>query len=304
MVDALVDSKRTIIRLPEGPLEYNSMFIVADELSAFMHKFDDEIIGGLTTFYDVTVPYAQRRRGNDIKILIKHPQLSILSGTTPSNLIKFMPENAWDQGFTSRVIMIFSDERIISDDFFAQSARDLNPDMVHDLRLINSLSGPFEATEDYRAAINNWRKLDQAPVPNHPKLTHYNTRRLAHLLKLSMIAAVDSGNQLLLTKATFNTAMGWLLEAEGFMPEIFKAGAIGADSKAMDEIYHYILASDLKREGIPENKVVNFARDRVPANSVMRVIEIMERSGLLEKSDGLNPNTRQVHWRAVVKSQD
>jgi hypothetical protein len=72
----------------------------------------------------------------------------------------------------------------------------------------------------------------------------------------------------------------------------------------MDEIYHYILASDLKREGIPENKVVNFARDRVPANSVMRVIEIMERSGLLEKSDGLNPNTRQVHWRAVVKSQD
>ena len=304
MVDALVDAKRSIIRLPEGPLEYNSMFIVADELSAFMHKFYDEIIGGLTTFYDVTVPYAQRRRGNDIKILIEHPQLSILSGTTPSNLIKFMPENAWDQGFTSRVLMIFSDERIISDDFFAQSARDLNPDMVHDLRLINSLSGPFQATEDYRAAINNWRKLDQAPVPNHPKLTHYNTRRLAHLLKLSMIAAVDSGNQLLLTKAIFNTAMGWLLEAEGFMPEIFKAGAIGADSKAMDEIYHYILASDLKREGIPENKVVNFARDRVPAHSVMRVIEIMERSGLLEKSDGLNPNTRQVHWRAVVKSQD
>ena len=73
------------------------MLICADELSAFMHKFDDEIIGGLTTFYDVTTPYSQRRRGNDIRILIKHPQLSILSGTTPSNLLKFMPENAWDK---------------------------------------------------------------------------------------------------------------------------------------------------------------------------------------------------------------
>jgi hypothetical protein len=280
------------------------MFIVADELSAFMHKFDEEIIGGLTTFYDVTVPYSQRRRGNDIKIFIKHPQLSILSGTTPSNLIKFMPENAWDQGFTSRVIMVFSDERIIADDFFAHASRDLNPDMVHDLSLINGLSGAFEATTDYRDAINNWRKADQKPVPNHPKLTHYNTRRLAHLLKLSMIAAVDASNQLLLTKEVFWKAMDWLLEAEQTMPEIFKAGATGADSKAMDEIYHYVLASDLKRLGVSEHKIVNFARDRVPAHSVMRVLEIMERSGMLERSNEQDKATHQWMWRAVIKAQD
>lgn len=303
MVDALVDAKRTIIRLPEGPLEYNSMYIVADELSAFMHKFDDEIIGGLTTFYDVTVPYAQRRRGNDIKILIKHPQLSILSGTTPSNLLKFMPENAWDQGFTSRVIMVFSDERIISEDFFANSAKAIPPDMVHDLGLINSLSGQFQATEDYKSAINNWRKVGQGPVPDHPKLTHYNTRRLAHLLKLSMIAAVDVGNQLLLTKEIFNRAMGWLLEAEEVMPEIFKAGANGADSKAMDEIYHYVLASDLKRLGVPEHKIVNFARERLPAHSVMRALEVMERSGLL-RSIAIDTKSGAKLWQAVVATQD
>jgi hypothetical protein len=299
LVDSLVDAKRTFINLPNPPLEYNSMFIVADELSAFMHKFDDEIIGGLTTFYDVTAPYSQRRRGNDLRILIKHPQLSILSGTTPSNLIKFMPENAWDQGFTSRVIMIFSDERIISDDFFAHSARDLPRDMVHDLSIINSLTGPFEATEDFRNAINAWRKLGQEPVPNHPKLLHYNTRRLAHLLKLSMVAAVDSGNMLLLTREVFNKAIGWLLEAEQWMPEIFKAGGTGADSKAMDEIYHYVLASDLKRLGVPEHKVVNFARERIPAHSVMRVLEIMERSGQIEVSTS-GPRV----WRAVIAAQD
>ena len=152
LVDSLVDAKRTFINLPNPPLEYNSVCSsLPTNLVAFMHKFDDEIIGGLTTFYDVTAPYSQRRRGNDLRILIKHPQLSILSGTTPSNLIKFMPENAWDQGFTSRVIMIFSDERIISDDFFAHSARDLPSDMVHDLSLINSLTG----------AIRGHRRLPQ-----------------------------------------------------------------------------------------------------------------------------------------------
>ena len=300
LVDSLVDAKRTFINLPNPPLEYNSMFIVADELSAFMHKFDDEIIGGLTTFYDVTTPYSQRRRGNDLRILIKHPQLSILSGTTPSNLIKFMPENAWDQGFTSRVIMIFSDERIISDDFFAHSARDLPSDMVHDLSIINALCGQFEATEDYRNAINNWRKVGQSPVPNHPKLLHYNTRRLAHLLKLSMIATVDKGNLLLLDKESFNRAMGWLLEAEEVMPEIFKAGGTGADSKAMDEIYHYIMASDLKRLGVPEHKVVNFARERVPAHSVMRVLEVMERSGTI-RPIAIDTKTGAKLWQAVIE---
>lgn len=302
LVDSLVDAKRTFINLPNPPLEYNSMFIVADELSAFMHKFDDEIIGGLTTFYDVTAPYSQRRRGNDLRILIKHPQLSILSGTTPSNLIKFMPENAWDQGFTSRVLMIFSDERLISDDFFAHSARELPKDMIHDLSLINSLTGQFEATEDFRNAINNWRKVGQEPVPNHPKLLHYNTRRLAHLLKLSMVAAVDIGNQLLLTKEVFNRAIGWMLEAEERMPEIFKAGGTGADAKAMDEIFHYVVSTDLRGRGVLEHKIVRFAQERVPAHSVMRVIEVMERSGQL-RTVGIDTPTGQKLWKAVIETQ-
>lgn len=281
LVDALLEAKRMIIRLPDPPMEYNSMFIVADELSAFMHKFDDEIIGGLTTFYDVCVPYSQNRRGKDIRIKIKAPQLSILSGTTPSNLMKFMPENAWDQGFTSRVILIFSDERIISD-IWKMEDKGKPTDLIHDLRLINSLSGKFEVTEEYKRAINNWRQLGQPPVPNHPKLTHYNTRRLAHLFKLSMVSAVDRSNVLLLTVDDFNRSMNWLVEGELYMPEIFKAGAVGADGKIMDEILHYILVTDAKKAGVSEHKVVDFARERVPAHSVMRVIEVMERSGMIK----------------------
>lgn len=282
MVDALLESKRTIVQVPNPAIEYNSMAIFADELSAFMHKFDDEIIGGLTTFYDVTVPYRQKRRSNDLDIKIARPQLSILSGTTPSNLMKFMPENAWDQGFTSRVIMVFSDERQISDDFFAISSKTIPEDMVHDLRIINSLGGRFDATQDYKAAINNWRKLGQPPVPTHPKLLHYNTRRLAHLLKLSMVSAVDRSNVLLLEVDDFNRAMNWMVEAEFLMPEIFKAGGVGADSKAMEEIYNYIvMAGPADGPGVPEFKVVNFAREKVPAHSVMRVLEVMERSHMI-----------------------
>ena len=256
LVDALVRSKRMVVRLPDSPLEYNSMYIAADELGAFIHKYDDEMVAGLSAFYDPD-PYSQTRRTHDINIKIKSPQLNILAGSTPTNLLKFMPEGAWDQGFTSRLVMVFSDERIVGDDF-APSSTNHSQSLEHDIRIINSLCGEFEVTSDYRDAVNNWRALGEVPVPSHPKLIHYVTRRRTHLYKLSMISAIDRSNVLILTKADFNRAMGWLFEAEEAMPEIFKAGSSGADAQALDEIKHFIMTTD-RGSGVSEQRIVNFA---------------------------------------------
>lgn len=278
MVDAMKKRSRAIVMLPDPPLEYNSMFITADELGAFMHKYDEEAIAMMSAFYD-NHPYGQERRGNDVRIKIKRPQLNIIAGTTPANLLKFMPENSWEQGFTSRIIMVFSDERTIGDDFAGHSPT-LDEDLTHDLKSINNLMGKFEVTQEYKDAVGDWRQLGEPPIPSHPKLIHYASRRRVHLYKLSMVSAVDRSDVLLLTKADFNRAMGWLLEAESAMPDIFKAGAGNADAQAMDEIFHYVVTlQGPKLNPVPEFKIVKFARERIPIHSVMRVVEIMEKSG-------------------------
>lgn len=276
LVDSLVKSKRVLIRPGDDAIEYNSMYIAADELGAFIHKYDNEMIDGLSAFYDPD-PYSQTRRTSDIRIKIQSPQLNILCGTTPQNLTQLLPEKAWGQGFTSRLIMVFSDERIIGDDF-ENNIQSYSADLEHDLGIINGIIGEFEVTADYRDLVNKWRQLGESPVPNHPKLIHYVTRRRAHLYKLSMVAAIDRSNALILTRDDFNTAMGWLLEAEDTMVEIFKAGATNADAQAMDEILHLIKIND-RGFGVSEQKIVKFARDRLPLHSISRVIEIMERSG-------------------------
>ena len=278
LVDTLAASKRFIPRLPDAPLEYYNTTITAEELTAFMHKYDDEMVGLLSAFYDPD-PYAQSRRGKDIKIKIDRPQVNLISGTTPSNLVALMPETAWDQGFTSRVILIHSDERIVGDDF-AGTARDMDKDLINDIKMIGALSGEFKVTADYRDAVNNWRQLGEPPVINHPKLLHYKTRRRVHLYKLSMVSAADRGDLLLLTKDDFNRAMGWLLEAESFMPDIFTAGSTGTDARALDEILHFITASD-RGDGVPETQIVNFARQKIPLSSLWRVIETMVGSGMI-----------------------
>ena len=298
LIDTLVDCKRMIIQLPNPPIEYNSMVIAADELGAFVHKYDDEMIAVLSAFYDPD-PYGHSRRGKDIKIKIKSPQLNLLCGTTPSNLIKFIPEGAWDQGFCSRLILVFSDERIIGDDFAAVT-RTLSPDLLYDLKIINSQVGEYGVTEDYRNLVNNWREAGEGPQPNHPKLLHYNTRRRAHLYKLSIVAAIDRSSTLLLTADDFHRAKGWLEEAEVLMPDIFKAGGVSADSKAMDEIYHFVLMSG---KLVPEHKITKFASSLVPAHSVVRVLELMMRAKMIE-AVSYEKKTGTRMWRAMVDDSD
>jgi len=298
LVDCMLVSKRSIMDSEMKPFDFHSLSIYADELSAFMHKFDDELIGGLTTFYDVVVPYGQHRRGKDIKIKIKNPQLNILCGTTPSNLMKFMPEGAWDQGLTSRVIMVFSDERIIGD-IFAPFDRAIPKDMLSDIAKIHALNGVFVVTEEFKAAINAWRLGGQLPVPTHPKLLHYNTRRLTHLFKLSMVSSADKGDSLILTMEDFNRAMSWLIEAESFMPEIFKAGGVLADAKAMDEIYHFVLVGGGEK-GLGEHQIMNFAKERLPIHSCYNAIKLMEGSGLI-KAIGVDKATGLRRFVALPK---
>jgi len=276
VVDSLQKAKRTIIRPGEDIIEYNSMYICADELGAFMSKYENEMTDGLSAFYDPD-PYTQERRTMNIHIKIDSPQINLLCGSTPQNLTELMPDKAWGQGFTSRLIMIFSDERILGDDF-AEPEEVYSPDLEHDLKIINGIIGQFEISEAYKTAVRNWRELGELPVPNHPKLIHYVTRRRTHLYKLSMVAAIDRSNALILTVDDFNRAMGWLLEAESLMLEIFKAGATNADAQAMDEILYYIKIND-RGHGISEQKIIHFARDKIPLHSILRVIDIMECSG-------------------------
>lgn len=276
LVDCLVEAKRTIIKLPEPAHEYHSLSILADELSAFMPLYEPELIGGLTTFYDC-VPYAQHRRGKDIRIKIDSPQLNILSGSTPSNLLKFVPEIAWEQGFMSRVIMVYSDQRPLID-IFASRATDLPQEMLHDLKQIATLHGEFKWDTAYAEAVHSWREAGCGPLPKQPKLAHYNSRRLGHLLKLSMVSAIDRGNLLRLEGADFTRALDWMVEAEELMPLIFQQGQLGPDAQAMDEIVAYINGHDM----MEEHKIVRYARRLVPAHAVLKVIEIMEKGNIIK----------------------
>lgn len=288
--DDLNAAKRRIVRPASIPpyVEFNSLLIALNELSVMFPAYDAEIMNRFTDLYDCDV-YEETRRAKSIKITIPNSQVNILAATTPSYLNELMPVGAWDQGFISRVIMIFSAEKIIKP-LFEITSKDpeLFKSLSDDLKyIVHHMYGQFNWEPRAQAAMEAWAAAGGPPAPDHPRLQHYTGRRNAHLLKLCMVACIsrENGNKLI-TLEDFQLALDWLVEAEFFMPDIFKSMVTGGDSAAMDEAFHYIFQIfEREKKPLPEHRIVHYLSQRVPAHSVMRVFETMFRSNMIEIAD-------------------
>jgi hypothetical protein len=278
LVDALKASKRTVTNPALGlSEEFNSMALFSDDWQVTMSDWKNDLVAGLTTFYDI-VTYAEMKRTKSLNIKLHAPQLSILAGSTPSQLMTTMKPEVWEQGFTSRSMFIFSDQHKINSTAFGKQESNPN-DLIHDLHYIHSLWGQLGNSEEFISRIDNWRTGGMPPCPSHPRLLHYNSRRFVHLFKLCIIACVDRGQELVISEDDFARALKWLLEAEMFMPNLFQSGAGGTDIKAMEEILHFIKEKGAASQG----ELVRFATNYVPSFAAERLIQTMEMSNMIKR---------------------
>lgn len=305
IIDSLRDANRKIYA-PDNPLEpikYNSLAICSNELGVLLPSYEPDMMNKLTDIYDGHSYSERRRYDKNLNFRIDNPQLNLLAATTPGYLTNMLPEGAWDQGFLSRNILIFSGEKVIRPLFeFAPKQQEIRDDLKKNLAHIFTLAGEFTFTEEAKNALVAWHMAGGPPAPDHPRLHNYNTRRTTHLLKLCMVASACAEDNLIVTMAQFNTALDWLIEAEVLMPDIFKAMVVNADSKAMDECWHFAYQIFMKeRQPVAEHRLIAFLQDRVPVQNVMRMLQVMENSRILEKKligdigNAYQPKPRRTH---------
>ena len=125
---------------------------------------------------------------------------------------------------------------------FAKKTRDdkLAEKLESDIKEIANLYGELKFTEEAAEFIDSWHMGGKLPVPDHPKLQHYLSRRTAHLLKLSQVACVSDSNNLVIEVHHIQQAMDWLFDMEAHIPEIFKAMSNGGEAKVMEEAWHML----------------------------------------------------------------
>lgn len=283
IIDELVESETKFLHIQSGNyVDYNSLAIVSNELGVLLPEYDIPLMNKLTDIYDA-FPYSERRRGGNLNIKIERPSLNILAATTPSFMTSVLPEGAWEQGFMSRTLLAYSGEKLVREVFTEIKTQDsLYDELLHDLRDVFEDYGALVFSPEAVSGIENWVKAGMPPVPDHPKLIHYCTRRVAHMLKLCMVACIARGSSHIVTVEDYNEALGWLLELEVLLADIFKSMAVGGDSRAIDDCWYFVFTVAAKEnKPLHEGRIVGFLAERVPAHSVPRILEVMIAAGIL-----------------------
>lgn len=279
LIDCIFDAKRTILRPADlQPItEFNSLFVASDEFGVFLKQYESTFMSKLNKFFDGT-PFSERKRGNKLDIKIQSPLLSLLAGTTPAWLGASLPETAWNEGFASRLILIYSGDLVKIDIFTARpKAKVHREELEQDLQEIHNLYGEMRITAEAVSMIQSWYNDGCKPIPEHQRLADYLPRRLVHFLKLCLCVSASRSSSMIITIEDCREAMSILLQAEAFMPDVFRAmRVVGTDSNVMDETFNFIYTAYAKEgKAIMEHRIVVFLSQRVPSNNVMRVIETM-----------------------------
>lgn len=288
LIDDLRDASREIVIPSHVPptIRFNSLLIGSNELGVLIPAYENEFMNVLTDIYDGH-GYSERRRTKELQFDLASPQINLLAATTPSYLNNILPEGAWDQGFLSRTLLIYSGLQVLVDPFAAVSTqKELAKDLEIDLKHIGSTFGELRFTQEAKTAITTWHMEGGPPIPDHPKLHNYRTRRTLHLLKLCMVASLSSTDSKEITIDHFARALEWLIEAEHYIPDIFKSMATGGDMKAIEDTWYFAYKMyATKKEPIPEGKIYAYLQARVPAHSVDNIVTLMLRSQLLRETN-------------------
>lgn len=288
LIDELHEAERKIVRPQDNPpiTSFNSLAVYSNELGTLIPAYENDFINVVTDLYDCK-RFDERKRTAKLELKMPNPQLNFLAATTPSYLNNLMPEGAWDQGFISRTMLIYSGRLDQYHDIFTEveDNTSLRDTLISDLRQIGNLFGRMHFEKDAVEAFRAWMLAKEEPIPTHPKLQHYNSRRVAHLLKLCMVSCASTAGSLAITIDNYAEAFDWLLEAEAMMPDIFKSMVVGGASRVMDETWHWAYEWWLahRKTPIPEALLYEFVMARAPVGDVPRIIEAMKRALILEE---------------------
>lgn len=286
LIDELAAAnRRWITHAGDNPVEhFNSLLLCINELGVLIPAYENEFMNVLTDLWDCK-DYSEKRRTSKIEHDIKKTQLNLLAACTPAYLMQTLPEGAWDQGFMSRTMLVFSAERQVRSLFADLTVDGEEEEMLRgQLERIGNLYGEIKFTEDAARLIDHFHMTGGEPKPEHPKLISYTIRRTVHLLKLCMISSISRSDELLIREEDYERALGWMLEAESLMPDIFKAMAQGGAGKTMEEAWYYLFTIYSKEQKpVMLHRLIQFLQERVPVHSVQNTIDLMEKGKMIEK---------------------
>jgi hypothetical protein len=267
-------------------ISYHSAIVFSSEFGNFVKEYDNDWINFLNEIYDCPNVFEAMTRGGGTK-KIDSPHMVILAGTQPQYLHHLLPTNAYGMGFTSRFVMIYgkAEDRYKPHGVFGKVARDMATEhyLEHGMKVFESMSGDFMLTPEAQNYIEEQDKVKWPPEPIHPKLFHYNGRRLVHILKLSQIFCASRQAGMTITLEDVVDAKNLLLATEKVMPNIFSEMVTSGVAELNIEFVNFAIAAYMKsgRKPVLERTLLEYMATKLPQIQLRPTLALLVQLGYL-----------------------
>lgn len=266
-------------------ISYYSCLVPSEEFGNLIKTHDKDFLSLLNKIYDNPDVVSERTRKAGEVLPIDNPTMTILAGTQPAYIDDIFPELAWRQGFTSRLIMIYcadQPKRKVFGEKYIEASR--NPQLAAHVARLAELQGEFTWSDEAADELETWHESGLDPAPRHFRLVTYNSRRLAHVIKLCMVHSAAEDDSLVIQVHHLEAARMALLEAESAMPEIFKEVSGRSAAAAMEQALHWAIEEHLRtKKPVSEFNLTWQLSRKVPAYEVTKIIENMVNAGMLKE---------------------
>lgn len=227
LIQDLSESQTEYVDKPDVRTQ-NALTVISPELSVFLKFQETELLATLTDLWECSDNWDYATKGQGTNLIIG-PCLNILGATAPEWLPKIFPPEAVGGGLTSRCLFVYEKRkgRIQGDDIPLDAG--LYGAIIHDLREVHGLVGPFVFSPEARRAYVTWyeqyetmiQETGRFPIDD-PKLYTYIARRATHAKKVSMAVSASEGGEMIITLEQWNRALRYLTAIEKRMAETFE----------------------------------------------------------------------------------
>lgn len=297
----MLSSATQHVHLPRTGRHYihSSATVISSELFSFTGSKNIELLGWLTDWYDCPSPWdkATRMHGNEA---IDGVCLSILGASDPSWFVEILTKASLTGGFVARCIFVVETRKrkIVADPTEIVVDKDLQKALIHDLRRVNCLNGPFELSGDAKHLYVPWYSeyqqawMDGDSMYTHPMMEGYMNRRATHLLKLAMTVSAARSDEMVISGADMGYAMDMLLAME-------KQYRANIDMLGTDQFTHELrLVQKIFKANkvMTPGKIYNELQGQINPYSLGVVLDMLLAMGKLELTGQLGEQS-QYRWR-------
>lgn len=225
---------------------HQSMTLYSSELGTLMSTNAPAMVDFLVDIYDCNPDWSRQTVAHNLQA-IKKPWLNIMGGTTPRWLGENMGVVAVEGGLSARMIMPYSEARILKSPFPKDDdkSKALWKALLHDLCIIAALEGEFKFSANGYEFYERWF-MDESRFPTvaDPRTASYYDRKHIHLLKVAMALSLTYKDELVLEREDIERALTLLTSSEPGMR--LALSAVGKNESSA-ETYHILSQIKSKR---------------------------------------------------------